>query len=495
MSEAQFFGILFFGGIALVLGLFAVVMQGAFMELASRFGHLLMPWVPAVALGAGALTVALSKRSLQFDLFSSGADTLGDPSSSWINRVGNALLLAVALAKVIQALFSQKSGRRPLWDYTPEQRANRRLFIAFLAFCVCSLILPMLLSEHPAFDHDGLVAVPMFVAAYLARGERLDGVIASAKWTLLLIMMGSLGVALIWPKIAIESNYLSGWIPGIHSRLWGLASHANHMGGLALYSMLFLSLQPIRRRPLNALAWLIAVSVLVLTQSKTSWFAALLTGAVVFVYRHGRDTRGGLRVEVIVLMLLGLSALAIGLEFIDTSNLLERFLDSDAGAGLTSLTGRTRIWAEAIKMWQESPVFGYGPEAWAPLHRMQIGLPTATQAHNQLLEALAVGGLASAVPMVIYFVMLAGASLRAAGRTQGISLGFFLVFAIRCLSETPLGIGNMVGGDVVIQLLLFMMVVNEAQAPLTIATAPVSNVSGAPLIMRPRHARAETKQV
>ncbi|MBV8126006.1 MAG: O-antigen ligase family protein [Burkholderiaceae bacterium] len=461
MSEAQLFGILYFGGIALVFSLTLVVMQAAFIDLASRFGRHLMPWVPAIALGAGAIAVALSKRSLEFDAFSGGENALGDPSSSWINRIGNAILLAIALGKIAQALFANRD-RRPLWTYSAEQHANRRLFIAFLTFCVCSLILPMVLSDHPAFEHDGLVAAPMFIAAYLSRGERLDGVIAAAKWTLVLIIVGSLGVAVVRPQLAVESHYLTGWIPGLQSRLWGLASHANHMGGLALYLILLLALQPMQRRWMGALAWLLALTALMLTQSKTSWFAALLAGGAIGLYRHGRDGRGRLRVETVVLMLLGVSAVAIGFQFVDATKLIDRFLDSDAGAGLTSLTGRTRIWAEAIRMWLDSPMFGYGPEAWAPLHRMQMGVPTATQAHNQLLESLAIGGLASAVPMVVYFAMLGGAAVRAADRTRGVSLGFFLVFAVRSLSETPLGIGNLVGGDVVIQLLLFMLVINEA---------------------------------
>jgi len=228
--------------------------------------------------------------------------------------------------------------------------------------------------------------------------------------------------------------------------------------------MLMLWLRPFSRRWLQALAWLVALVALFLTQSKTSWLAALLAYGVLLIYRHGRDANGRLHIGVWISLLLGVALLASGLLFIDVEKITSRFLDSGVGSGLSTLTGRTKIWQVAINMWLDSPWFGYGPGAWSPMHRMELGVPSATQAHNQLFQALSEGGLFDAVSMLVYFVLLGLAAIRCAAWTRGVSIAFFLIIAVRCVGESPFSIENMTSGDVVLHLILFMMVVNETVA-------------------------------
>lgn len=473
MNDAMLFAMLYFGSIALVVALTAVFVQAAFVALAARLGSHLLAAVPVLALGAGALGVALSKRDLQLNqLFGGGGEGAG---ALWITRLANLVLLAIALAKLTQMLFARRGGGSTVVP-TEAQRANRRLFTAFLVYAFCSLILPMVFSTQPAFSHDGLIAVPMFAAAYLARGESMSGFLKAAKWTLLLIVVGSLAVAAVMPQLAV-SKYLTGLIPGLPIRLWGLTSHPNNMGATAISLLLVLWLHPFEKGWLNTLAWISALVALVLTQSKTNWLAALILFGTLLVYKHGRDVRGGLRIGVWVFLLLGGALATTGLLFVDVGEVMNRFVASDAGSGLTTLTGRTRIWEVAVQMWLDSPLFGYGPEAWSPLHRTQLGVPFATQAHNQLMEALSVGGLAYAVPMTVYFVLLARGAARTAEQTRGVSIAFLLLIAIRCLSEAPFGIGNMTGGDTVLHLLLFMVVVSES--PQSVMAASKKHVPAA----------------
>jgi len=472
MSDAMLYGMLYFGGIALVLGLVAVVVQAVVLSLATRLGTYLLASVPMVALGAGALGVLLSKRDLHANLLSGGMTAEG-AGALWVTRFANLLLLALALAKLAHMLFSFGAKAR-LAERTEAGSANRRLFMAFIAYAFCSLILPMVFGTKPAFSHEGLIAVPMFAAAYLARGEPIDHFLASFRWALLLIIVASLCVAVVMPQMAV-SKYLTGLIPGLNVRLWGLTSHPNYMGALAITLMPILWLSPFRRGWLNKAAWALAALALFLTQSKTNWLAGAVVLGALLVFRHGRDEHGRLQIGVWILLALGAAMLAASLLFIDVGVVMDRFLASDVGNGLSSLTGRTRVWEAAIDMWLDSPWFGYGPEAWSPLHRTELGVPFATQAHNQLLEALSWGGLAYAVPMIIYFVLLLRGAIRSSERTRGVSVALILVIAIRCVSEAPFGIGNMTSGDTVMHLLLFMLVVREVSQK---AAMPASTPRG-----------------
>jgi len=487
MKDALLYGMLIYGVAAFVAAVAAVVVQLAFVAVAERLGSRLLASVPAIALGAGAMMVVLSNRDLQVEAVFGG---LGAESSgaAWATRLANLFLLAIAVAKLAQMLFAQQV-RTQIATAAQDQSASRRLFMAFLAYAVCSLLLPMVFGTVPGFSHDGLIAVPMFIAAYLGRKESLNGVLLSAKWILLLIALASLALAAVLPKLVV-SSYMGGLIPGLPIRLWGLSSHPNVMGGMVASLMLMLWMRPFSRRWLQALAWLVAVIALFLTQSKSSWLAALMAYGTLLIYRHGRDTNGRLHIGVWITLLLGAAVLASGLLFIDIDKVTSRFLDSDVGAGLSTLTGRTRIWQVALQVWLDSPWFGYGPDAWSPMHRMQLGVPYATTAHNQLLQALSEGGLFDAVSMLVYFVLLGLAAVRTATRTRGVSLAFFLVITARCVGEAPFSIGNMTSCDIVLHLILFMMVVNESTETALVSSAQSAHRDGSRLNYKGGLARA-----
>jgi O-antigen ligase len=225
--------------------------------------------------------------------------------------------------------------------------------------------------------------------------------------------------------------------------------------------------------------WMVVLAALLLSQSKTNWLIGAMAGIVVVGYRSGREPGGGLRLSFVIAVLLGLAALCSLPMFFDMARVYDKFMETDTGANLTTLTGRTEIWAAAAQMWKDSPLFGYGLGAWAPAHRIELHLPFATHAHNQLMQALAVGGIADALPMLIYVSLLIAATFRAAARTRGVSLGLGLFFLIRCVTEAPLDFSNLTSADVVAHLVLFAIVVNEyglersgASATKPIETAP-----------------------
>ena len=459
MSIDFLLAMLLYAGIGLVLASVVVAGQLVFLDAATRFGRWLLPLVPVLGWTSMALTIVFSHRNLNSQLL--GSNPAGDQGSAWINRGVTAVLMAIAVGKVVESLYQRRQAYSTHTHSNAGERANRRLFVAMLAFVAASLVLPMMFSAHPGFAHDGIPAALAMVAIYMARREPLDRFVAGAKWTLFLVMLASLAVAIAHPDIAIEKNYGAGWIPGLRIRLWGLAAHANTLGALTLYFMLTLLLQPARSRAVNMLMWGAMLLVLLLSQSKTSWGGAALVGFIYASYNWGRDPRGGLRPAFIIGVLLSLAGLASLLMVIDPSRVLGRFMDTDTGANLTTLTGRTEIWAAAYGMWLDSPAFGYGLEAWSPLHRLQLGLPFATHAHNQFMQALAIGGVFDALALLAYIVLLVSGAVRAARRTHGVSLGLMALFLLRCVTEVPLEFSNITAADVVAHLLLFALIVNE----------------------------------
>ena len=476
------YAILTYSAIAFVMAWAVVFTQMAFVSAATRFGRRLLPMVPVLGWASMALTNLFSKRNLN----SLGLDSnpVGDGGSAWINRGLTAVLMAIAVAKIVEALYSRRRKRGAQVVLTADERANRRLFVAMVAYLVGSLALPMMFSANPGFVHDGIPAALAMVAVYTARRDSLDNFIAGAKWTLFIVMLGGLVVAAVHPDLAVETSYTAGWIPGLHLRLWGLAAHANALGALALYLILLLVLQPARRLSINLLMWGVVLLALLLAQSKTSWLSAVLVGVVMLAYGWGRDPRGGLRPSFIIALLVGLAGFAAAMLFLDTSRLFDHFMDTDTGTRLTTLTGRTEIWTAAYNMWQDSPFFGYGLEAWAPLHRIQLGLPFATQAHNQLMQALALGGVFDLLPLLVYLGLLAAGAARAARRTRGVTLAFMVMFLFRGITEVPFDFGLVTGSDVLAQLLLFALVVNEYRPP---AVAEAS-AAGVALRTMPLHA-------
>ena len=470
MNQAELFGLAYFGGIALFTGVLVVLAQALFFDLSSRISRWVLPMVPVFAWTAMTLTIALSKRSLNTLL--PDANAVGDGGSAWINRLTNAGLLALAFAKIVEVLYSRTIPQSQMAPQTAEQRANRNLFLAFVAYFICSVLMPMAFAEKPGFNHNGLPALVMFVTVYLARRETLERVIAGAKWILVLIMLASLAAGVLFPGVAVETNYQTGWIPGLHVRLWGLAAHANALSALGIYLALLLALQPARSKFVNMLLWLTTIVVIILAQSKTTWLAGILVAILLWGYRSGRDARGRIRPGFLTTLILGMAVVVSSLLFIDAGHVITKFMESDTGNSLSTLTGRTRIWAAAIDLWQKYPAFGYGLDTWAPEHRIQLGLPFATHAHNQLLQSLSVGGAFDAVAMLVYFFLLAGGAFRAAPRTRGVSLAMMFVIAFRCLSEAPLDLGNLASGEAIAQLLLFMLIVNEPTPE--VADSPVA---------------------
>jgi O-antigen ligase len=322
------------------------------------------------------------------------------------------------------------------------------------------MVVPMVLSYEPGFTHRGVVVFIVFLAAYLSRHEPIDLLVSAARWSLVVMLALSLGVAGISPDLALEANY-AGTLPGLTSRFWGLAFHANGMGALAFLLILLQYLQPSSRRWLNRGIHLLGLLVLVLAQSKTVWLLSIVGFSILGTYRFAMAPNGGLRMGFVAAVFLVVGVFFACLPYLDKGPLAEWYESSPLASNVTTLTGRTAIWAAAMDAWRESPLFGYGLDAWSVQRRFQLGLPAAVHAHNQLMQALSTAGLIGALSLLYFFAVLSLAAWRAMSRTRGVSFALFAFIAIRCVSEVPLEVGRILSNDVLALLLLFMIVINQ----------------------------------
>jgi O-antigen ligase len=445
LGEIISYGI-YIGG-ALGIAVVAILAFGLFLQMERSIGKMIVPvFAPLIALGI-AVGSLLSMRNLTYASFSIDSISAGTgaPASGSILRLVSFTIVGLCGAKIVGYMLDR--NRRP-----PE--GGSLLFVAFVGYFIGNAVLNSAFGAHPEFIHNTFYAIFVFTAAYFARHESLNDTVRFAKWALLGMMLLSLAVAVIKPQLAVQPSY-KGWVPGLSIRLWGVGSNPNSIGPLALLLLMLESMLPTRRFWLRWLTILSALAVFVLAQSKTVWAAGIVAFAVIFWYRTVRLPSGGFSPGSIVGILAFLIVGTISLALVDIDALWHKVALSQAGSDISTLTGRAQIWATAISMWKDNPIFGYGPTAWDPEHRLAIAMPFAFSAHNQFLQSLSAAGSIGGVTLLFYLLVLGICAFRAAVATRGVSLALFATIGFRCMSETPLTFGTILNGDFLTHLLLF----------------------------------------
>jgi hypothetical protein len=455
LGEIISYGI-YIGG-ALGIAVVAILAFGLFLQMERSVGKLIVPvFVPLIALG---ITVGslLSMRNLTYASFSIDSINAGTgaPGGGSVLRLISFTIVGLCGAKIVGYMLDR--NRRP-----PE--GGTMLFVAFVVYFLGNTVLNSAFGAHPDFIHNTFYAIFVFTAAYFARHESLNETVRFAKLALLAMMLLSLALAVVKPQLAVQPNY-KGWVPGLSIRLWGVGSNPNSIGPLALLLLMLESMLPTRRFWLRWLTILSALAVFVLAQSKTVWVAGVVAFGVVFWYRKARLPNGRLAPEMILGVIGSLIVGTLGFALMDTDALWRNIAGTQAGNEITTLTGRAQIWRNAILMWQDNPIFGYGPTAWDLEHRLAIALPFAFSAHNQFLQSLSAAGTLGGLTLLVYFLILGLCALRAAACTRGISVALFATIFFRCMAETPLDCDTILNGDFLSHLLLFVMALRGRAFP------------------------------
>ena len=472
MTQSELFAYSYFFGLALLVSVILVLGLGVLLQFERSFGRwIAIATVPMMATGV-AVSSLLSGRDLKY-AFSNieGMAMPGGMSGTWLLRALTVSLMGLCIAGIVGNAFKRRSG---------ETHAGQGLLASFLVFYLFNSILNSIFGTVPAFSHNSLYVALAFIAVFLARDEPIEDFIRAAKLTLVGLMLLSLLAAIVRPALAVQPDY-KGWIPMLHFRLWGVGSNPNSIGPLALLLTLLEVMVPARRKSLRWLAFSSAFVVLLLAQSKTAWGAALVAASVLFWYRFARRADGKTSVGLVLATIAILSTALLAVMFGLADHAVDRLLNSRIGTDVYTLTGRLQIWSAALAAWRENPLFGYGPTAWGPLHRMNIGMPFAFSAHNQFMQSLSVAGTGGLLSLLVFMALLALYAWRAAGVTRGVSIALLLTVFVRCLTEAPMSVNTLFNGDTITLLVLFRVALLGAREP---RRQPARSTAGANLVLK-----------
>lgn len=421
-------------------------------------------------------TIALGTVSMGRDL-SQGAYALvvsGEASrgvfGTWLQRLSTIFLLLVAFERIASYVFRKDRRSSVTW----------LLPIFFLYWC-CVVASPALLGRYPYFSYEYMYPLFIGIAGLLLSSKECDlSVVATRNATLLFVLLGLVLIP-IKPSLVLETNYSQGLIPGL-PRLAGLSPHSLQLGLIVQIALLCLWVEPLKQVWLNRSAWVMGLVVLFLDQSKTAWVAFAFCVIVMHLVRNGPAVRRWMfnperpaqGISVVIGFMATVLLVAYAIVFGQVANRVLNFLNTSEGASLLTLSGREQIWAVALEAWQQNPLFGYGPTFLSFEHRASLGILNATNAHSQFFDDLARAGLVGAIALIVYTLVLLVHSLRFATATGGLSMGLFLVIAIRGISEVPLSLYGY-GAEFAAQLLLLLVLLGASKRALVKPQPPLGS--------------------
>ena len=201
------------------------------------------------------------------------------------------------------------------------------------------------------------------------------------------------------------------------------------------------ALNPARRRLWAAFA-LGAVAMVVLSTSKTS-LVTLVLGVAVLALVAAVRRGGGAAVVATFCAVSVLALVAFGVVF--ERDALFKLLGKDA-----TLTGRTRIWAGALRQIALRPLLGFGyaavwddPSRWGPIHWiMKDAKYRPPHAHNSWIEIRLAMGWVGLAAFAAMFAQAWGRALVAlyrggvVGRGAWLAAPFLAVWTVQSLTES-----------------------------------------------------------
>lgn len=451
-----------------------ILVVGATSRWPGRLFHYLMLLTVSASIGA----ILLSKRVLHLneneELIVASEGDIGE------TLVSKLLLIAVIGCSVslCAAWIFQFGKRNAKTNNRFEERGLRvpnDIVTAFMVFYVAFCILPLLFGQRYHF-HVSLI-YPFFVFLALFLWIRLSGIdpVIITKQCLGVIVLGSLGAAVLAPQLAIQLGY-TGLIPGFSLRLWGVTGHANALGSVASILLVLEAAEPSARVWVRRIILIAAAIALILAQSKTSFVAALIGLSIIFNWRLLLRTREKATVNsandrLIVIGLIStfcvlISVIGMWVMFSDTALLasLERKLNAGAVGDLSTGTGRIFIWQVAIAGGLENPLFGQGSGYWSIDNQLRWGL-SAAHAHNLFLQVFSRSGLVGLLALLVFLYFLWQYSIRASQVTRGGSIAMITVFFVRAIFEVPLVTTSVLGAEFFSMIAILVYVIDRGAKP------------------------------
>lgn len=411
-----------------------------------------LAWIMAVLLLSCALGVALSDRVLY-----TPQEYLARPAlvfasleaggwGRWVSRSGTLLLALICVPELMRWSLGERRLSGPA----------RNLLLAFSLYALTSVVIAGLAGETRGWRLSYLYLPLLFTGLALMAPADPIPALRAVRWCLWVVMVSSLGAALVSPSFALDRDYASP-IPGLTWRLVGLTDHANSLGALAVVAVM-LEISPIVQRRPRLVLLVPAIVVLLLAQSKTAWGEMIVAIGLLHAGRI-RSTLFGQDAARSHAGMLGLVAFAAafalcGLGMLAISSRAQSWIDQ---ASLGTLTGRTRIWEITWAEFERSPWLGYGPALWDAQYRYEQGLVSVGQGHNQYIHTLGQAGVVGAVGLMVYIGSLVRSGIAAWRAGWSLPLVLSLVLLMRGITETPLSLDGVLSTDAFLHALAFCL--------------------------------------
>lgn len=445
----QIFGFSIYFGIALALAVVFTLGLGLLLHTGTRIRKEPLPLLFFAIVAAIMAPPIATGRFISSGMGVSEASFEDIGSSFWINRLITLAVLMLCTERILRFISRREWTKIHSWG----------LFWAFMVFGLSNEILNGIFGANPSLNHRALYGFLIYFSVFLIAQDHAERCFRFARAALLFFFFCSAIAAVLMPTLVMDKGYTGGL--GIPIRYYGLATHANTLGPLAVGFMICLWRFPFESRLVNLLSWFLALSSLILSQSKTTIAAALAIGLFLIIYRYRvrlvesfPGGRSGLFIGIIACVCFSLTGV-ISSAWLG-ADLVERLinqLDMSRGGQITSLTGRTRIWVVAWDEFVANPLFGYGPSIWGDSYRFMIGLKAATSAHNQVLQSLSSAGLLGLAGLLFYASILVIYAFRAAPSSGGISIALIGLMFLRGFLEAPFTSSDALTSDFFVHLL------------------------------------------
>lgn len=403
----------------------------------------------------------LSNRNLQFaSLAVNSVELDASPYISWISRGSNLLLLTIGGGYIFARIADHFwSTQNKIATRNSEEAVFPRLSILLLAVTMMYFVSQALGTEG-GFEQKPIYLTVALVSIVLSPRDALLLGLRSAKMILLIYLSTSLIFLGIDHDRVLAPGY-RGLIPGFEYRFWGLAPHANAIGPLAAL-LILLEISVPSKSFLRRLAVItIGAFVMLISQSKTSIGAALVGLALIPFARGGmplhfsEKRRLSTRHAVLSVLLFAIGLSALVFSTIGMPRALSTLVLKVASAvDIDTMSGRSAIWQVALREFSVNPLFGYGLGIWGPDFRAVVGLNYAYHAHNQLLQSMSESGVCGIVGFMIFFISSYRYCMKSSDWTFGGSVGIFILFVFRCVTEAPLKVSGMGTGETLFLLVL-----------------------------------------
>nr|WP_315493624.1 O-antigen ligase family protein [uncultured Rhodoferax sp.] len=437
--------------------IFSAVVVFAFgtgLAISKKLQETVVAWIFPIIGAAVVLKTIASKRNVDLYILNP-AFAFGEDSglSVYVLRICMWSILALCGGLIFTKLIAAKK----------QIFVGKELLISFYVYFLFSTITNSIFGTAPSFDYRIMYSPLLVTALYFGQYATPARLINFSKTTGAISVLLGLIAAAAFPSIAVQNNFVTGWLPWPQIRLWGLDSHANTLGPLAMMVILLEIGHSYTRKWLHLGTILIATITLVLSQSKTAWVSTFIAVVIFFALstydkvsaRNHLSSRKLVIPIIITISFAIFTALLFAFLLIDLNGMISEFFSTSEGTKLTSMTGRDAIWRITLQEFENNILFGYGPTLWGPgfsaEHRL---LGTASNAHNQLIDVLGSSGLFGGVAFLLYLTMLFKYCIKVTHVAGRLPLALLIAMCIRAIPEVPFRLANVLSNDFALHMIL-----------------------------------------